>query len=233
MANQFLSLALFLMLLSFFIVMNALSTFEDSKSKPVVSSVVAAFSTQIINKDREKSATAPEVTTPDDDTIGQGDTLESLEGLFDAHVSGFEVARNRFGTVMHVRTSVGSFENAIDMIGVDYDTVPVGERGSFAQTMVAILRSEKKKQPYRVDLILNIPEDSALFQKESPDDFIKSLKRVSDFAETLEKAGLPRKMISAGLGQGEVGFIDLYFYRYKPFDMVAELKKAQADERGL
>ena len=32
--------------------------------------------------------------------------------------------------------------------------------------------------------------------------------------------------MSVGLTKGEVGFIDLYFHRYKAFDVAAEIKKS-------
>ncbi len=224
MANQFLSLALFLMLLSFFIVMNAVSGFEDNKAKPVMNSLALAFSNQITEQEK---APSPE-TTPLD-VIREGDTLESLEGLFNAHIAGFQSTRNRLGTVMHTRASVGQFENAIDMLEVEYTDTPIGTRGSFVQTMVTLLRSAEKGKPYRVDMILNTPENPADFQKKSPSEFSGSLKRVSGFAETLERAGLPAKMVSAGLAQGESGFIDLYFYPYKPFNLASKIKSKNGD----
>ncbi len=219
MANQFLSLALFLMLLSFFIVMNAMSSFEDFKSKPVINSLSLAFSNHI----PEKKEDPVQIETPRV-TKGEGDTLESVEGLFNAHISGFQATRNRLGTVMHVRTDVGAFENAIDLSDIYYDDIEMGDRGSFVMSMISILRSSEKGQPYRIDMVLNLPEDPAIFQKTSPEEFISDLKRVSSFAEKLEKAGLPKKMVSAGAAKGERGFIDIYIYRYKPFDMLAKVR---------
>lgn len=228
MANQFLSLALFLMLLSFFIVMNAVSGFDDSKTKPVISSISLAFS----NHTPEKSEDPVNEKTPRV-AQGEGDTLEALEGLFNAHISGFQATRNRLGTVMHVRTDVGAFENAIDISGIGYGDVPVGGRGSFVLSMITLLRSAEKGQAYRVDMILNLPDDPAAFQKDSPAAFMQSLKRVSGFATILERAGLPKKMLSAGVAQGDVGFIDLYFYRYKPFDMLLEINSEKRKKGAL
>ena len=228
MANQFLSLALFLMLLSFFIVMNAVSGFDDSKTNPVMSSLSLAFSNHIPEKIEDPvMEKTPRVAS------GEGDTLEALEGLFNAHISGFQATRNRLGTVMHVRTDVGAFENAIDTSGVEYDDVPMDGRGSFVLSMISILRSEEEGQAYRVDMILNLEEDPAVLQKEFPDEFIRDLKRVSGFAAALERSGLPRRMISAGAAKGDIGFIDLYFYRYRPFDMLAEINDEKRKNGAL
>ncbi len=214
MANQFLSLALFLMLLAFFIVMNASSNYEESKARPVMNSIALAFSSEASSSNRAPAADPSYLTA-----IGEGDTLEDLEGLFNAHMAGFKASRNRLGTTMHVQLPIGEFENAIDVMGADYNKVELGGEGAFILTMVTLLRSKKKAKPYRVDMVINIPKDPAIFQKQNADEFIKSLKRVSGFAKTLEEAGLPKKMISAGLARGESGMIDLYFYRYKPIKL--------------
>ncbi len=217
MANQFLSLALFLMLLSFFIIMNGMSSFEDAKSRSAMNSIALAFSNE------EPS----EMKAPSDDpnlsiAVRTGDTLEAVEGLFSAHISGFEILRNRLGTTMHVRTSIGEFENAIDIFDSDSgNDMTTKEKGAFLPTIVTLLRSGEKGQSYRIDMVLNIPDDVSIYQKQRPNEFIKDLKRVSRLAESLEKSGLPKKMISAGLAKGSVGMIDIYIHRYKPFTMPA------------
>ncbi len=218
MANQFLSLALFLMLLAFFIVMNASSNYEETKARPVMNSIALAFSGEVSDNARAPTPKKNHLTA-----IGEGDTLEDLEGLFNAHMAGFKVSSNRLGTVMHVQTSIGEFENAIDVMGVDYNEVELGGEGAFLMTMVTLLRSKKKSMPYRVDMVINIPKDPAVFQKQNKDEFMLNLKRVSGFAKTLEEAGLPKKMVSAGLAKGDAGMIDLYFYRYKPIDFPSNI----------
>ncbi len=219
MANQFLSLALFLMLLSFFIVMNAVSSFERDKTSPVMDSLALAFSNRVIERKM-----APFDDPSARSSVDMGDTLEELEGLFNAHIAGFEASRNRLGTVMHVRTSVGQFENAIDMVDVDYNNDAIGTKGSFAQTLVTLMRSKERGKSYRMDMLLNIPKEPASFENEQPEEFVASLKRVSSFATSLEAVGMPKKMLSVGLIKGDDGFIDLYFYRYKPFNIYEKIK---------
>ncbi len=204
--------------------MNAVSNFEDSKSKPVMNSLALAFSNRVLEQEM-----APFYTSTAQMSLNEGDTLEVLEGLFNAHLSGFEVTRNRLGTVMHVRTTVGQFENSINLSGLNYNNYTLGVQGSFAQTLVTLLRSEEKGQPYRMDIILNIPEEPVSIKKQNPDKFISHLKNVSSFASVLEGAGMPKKMISAGLAKGDSGFVDLYFYHYKPFNMY---DKINAESEG-
>lgn len=218
MANQFLSLSLFLMLLSFFIVLNALSDFEDDKSKPVLNSLTLAFTSN--ERGQQEQMTAPVPSTQEGRR--DGDTLGQVEGLFDAHIAGFEAKKNRFGTVMHVRVPVGRFENAIDFTGLETLERPLGTQGSFVQTMVSLLRSAEENKPYRMDMVLNIPAEPALYADQDPDQLMRYLSRVSAFAERLETVGMPQKMMSIGLRQGEEGFVDLYFYEYTPFDLISD-----------
>ncbi len=191
--------------------MNGASNYEENKTRPVMNSIALAFSSGEPENNRAPAKTPTYITA-----TGSGDSLEELEGLFNAHMAGFKASRNRLGTVMHVQTSIGQFENAID---VNYDEASLGEKGSFIMTMVTLLRSKKKGSPYRVDMVINIPDDPAILKKQNPDEFMRKLKRVSGFAKTLEQAGLPKKMISAGLAKGEAEMIDLYFYRYKPINL--------------
>lgn len=225
MANQFLSLSLFLMLLSFFIVLNSVSNFEEIKSRPIMNSLSLAFSGQppvpvpanVGDVDNEKQAAR------------EGDTLEEIEGLFKGHIAGFEARRNRFGTVMHTRVPVGKFENALDFGGYSNLEVVIGDRGAFLPTLITLLRAEEKDKPYRMDMMLNIPESPVVFQKNKAQDFMKALKRVGGFAERLERMGMPRKMVSAGLQKGDVGIIDIYIYPYKGFDLIEYINTSKKE----
>ena len=74
MANQFLSLSLFIMLLSFFIILNSLSSYEDVKSKPVLNSISMAFS-----KDTPDPILAPNTVESPIESNNEGDSLDKLK----------------------------------------------------------------------------------------------------------------------------------------------------------
>ncbi|MGH1403511.1 MAG: flagellar motor protein MotB [Alphaproteobacteria bacterium] len=221
MANQFLSLSLFLMLLSFFIVLNAVSDPDEHRSQSVMNSLSMTFSNEDIPADASPSFDVSDILNKK----REGDTLEALEGVFNAHISGFEAKRNRLGSVMHVRVPVGRFENAIDFPSIPYSEVAIGTRGAFLPTMVTMLRSENGGQPYRMDMVLNVPQEPALYLRNNAKDFQDDLKLISDFALSIERAGMPKKMISAGMAKGDPSYMDLYFYRYKVFDLAQIIKR--------
>ncbi len=220
MANQFLSLSLFLMLLSFFIVMNSVSSYEEKREQKVLRSVALAFS----NNKVDDFNGAPDDTPNPLASINSGDTLTEIEGLFSATISGFEMSKNRLGTVMHVKLPIAKFENALDMSGGYSPDIGDGKRGSFVKTLVTLLRAEGRGAPFRIDMILNTEDDPAEMIVTNSDEFDKRLSRVSALGEGLENRGIPTKMLSVGLVKGTGGYIDLYFHKYKPFDF-PELQK--------
>ncbi len=226
MANQFLSLSLFLMLLSFFIVLNAVSEFEDTKTYPVLNSLSLAFKSKIAFIDASPSSEPDQTETEDKK---DGDTLEALEGLFNAHIAGFDLKRNRFGTMMHVRLPMGRLENAINFDNYDNQNIPAGRRGAFLPTMITVLRSAQAGQIYRLDMILNIEDDPAEEGIEKTEEFLSALRRITNITQRLETAGLEKKMMSAGLKQGEENMVDMYFYPYEPYVLPVKPLKIQQE----
>lgn len=226
MANQFLALSLFLMLLSFFIVLNSVSSFEVSKSQPIMNSLSLAFGSKTVLK-----PVAPAMEPAEDPFVSgkkEGDTLQELEGLFNASISGFQARRNRFGTIMHVRLPIGRFENALDFSSYENLNVQLGRQGAFLPTLITLLRAQERGQSYRLDMVLNSSSDPAVEDHAQNEDFMGALTRITALAQKLEQQGLPTKMMSAGLKQGEGEMLDLYFYRYVPF--VLPVEKGSADE---
>lgn len=226
MANQFLSLSLFLMLLSFFIVLNSVSEFEQSKAEPILNSLSLAFASKITQK-----PVAPLKIDVADESIldnkREGDTLEELEGLFNAHISGFTAKRNRFGTVMHVSLPITRFESAMEFSSYNENLLNAGPRGAFLPTLITVLRASENGKQYRVDMILNTSSDPAVLDHENQPAFLRDMRRVTNIADTLEQKGLPKKMISTGLKQGKEGMLDVYFYLYKPFTLAVAEKQEE------
>ena len=78
MANQYLGLGLFIMLLSFFIVLNSLSTFESEKADSVIKSLNESF----WNDQPEETETfSPKISAPAE-SFRKGDTLDQVKDLF-------------------------------------------------------------------------------------------------------------------------------------------------------
>ena len=209
MANQFLALAMFIMLLSFFIILNALSNFEEVKSRDVLTSISVAFSKEQLPDDLSANIIeAPEKS------YHEGNTLDKLKGLFEAQIAGVETKKNRLGTIMHLRMKLDAFEEQLSAPGTSFG-------GTLAPTLVSLLNAEDDV-PYSMDMLINFEENPAVVQNEAPQSVSQNVAKVSRYALLIEGAGLPKKYMSAGLGQGPEGTIDLYFKRYQPFNPLGE-----------
>lgn len=210
MANQYLSLSLFLMLLSFFIIMNGTSGFEDSKARPVMRSLALAFS----NSTQDQGG-APMSEFVPHSFKGEGETLERIEGLFSAHIPDVQAKRNRLGNMMRVRLPVRSFEMGID---TEQGASAASERGKFLPMLVALLQSQSSGVPYRMDMMMALPDDPAALAASNPAALMEKSASVSALAQKLERAGIPGALMGTGLERGENGFIDIYFRRDEPYE---------------
>jgi hypothetical protein len=210
MANQYLSLSLFLMLLSFFIIMNGTSGFDDSKARPVMRSLSLAFS-----NDTKELGAAPLSEFVPHSFKGEGETLERIEGLFSAHIPDVQAKRNRLGNMMRVRLPVRSFEMGID---TEQGESPGSERGKFLPMLVALLQSQSSGVPYRMDMMMALPDDPAALSAVNPAALKEKSSSLAALAQKLERAGIPGSLLGTGLERGENGFIDIYFRRDEPYE---------------
>ncbi len=231
MANQFLALALFIVLLSFFIVLNSMSTYDEAKAKPVLNSISTAF-----NQDDQPIDLSESVAPDPINSVHQGDVLDNLKTLFTAQIASLDIRKNRLGTIMHVSMPLLQFEREIlsptakipDGIGGGV----IGEE--FLPVLVSLLRAENTA-PYCMDMVLNIEANPATQKNNAPDTLTKNIQKVSTYTQTLERSGLPNRLMTAGLGKGDPKTIELYFRRHEPFSPVnaVEPSNAQTAEEAL
>lgn len=229
MANQFLALSLFIMLLSFFIILNAVSEFDDQKTKPVLNSLSLAFTTEEVaeNLDAGRVASAQVFE-------GQGTTLDKIQGLFEAQIAGVEAKQNRLGTTLRLRLPLKDFEKevarSLSTPSSNASVVTGGSDGFLVATLVSLLDSQGENQvPYKMDMVVVTTKD----EQQDRHNIADKIGRVS---VKIEEAGLPRKLLSAGISEASQAqkndMIDLYFRRYQPFDLLDE-SKSKGDGGGV
>lgn len=222
MANQFLGLSLFVMLLSFFIILNGLSNFEDEKSKPVLGSLALAFSFKELAAIDEEPTTMESV----EESTHEGDVLSNIDELFQARIEGVKTQKNRLGTIMHISMPFEEFEKGILIPDKRTDGKALESEGFFLPTLISLLRA-RDDIPYRMDMVLNISESPSKVQSENPSVMHESLAEIAAIAQQLEESGLPKKLVTAGLGAGKEKNIDLYFRRYEPFNPMGDAPPGQ------
>ena len=219
MANQFLALSLFIMLLSFFIILNALSSYEETKAKPVLNSLSMTFS-----NNATVEILSPNVVEAPEHETNEGDTLSKLESLFNAHITGVEVTKNSLGTTMRVRMPFARFESSLMEPVRDGDPSEqrLGAAGTFLPTLVSLVQTRETGLPYRMDMVLNVEGRPAKLVREKPASFRRNLQKIALVAKKLEVNGLEKKLVSSGLADGEENMVDVYFAPYVPVNPVQE-----------
>jgi len=212
MADQSLTLSLFLMLLSFFIILNSVSEFEINKAQSVLSSVSLSFSKQ--TKVDEISST---MDLSDIGFKNKGTALDQIQALFTAQISGVEASKNRFGTEMQMRLPVKEFEKLLGKAAIRNPQGLANNDRDLLPMMVSLMDIENTL-PYRIDILLHTSENPAKMQNDAPNQLWFKAKTASRYSEKIEQIGLSRRLVTSGLKQGEDGMVDLVFRRYIPFD---------------
>lgn len=232
MAQQYLGLSLFVILLCFFIVLNSLSSFETVKTQTVVQSLQVAFAGKT-----EGDNMLPSVRQTPTETFEKGTALDKIKALFQAQIKTFKATTNRMGTEMMVRVPLAEFETALKSvaaIGVSPQNAYAGKGGAFLPTLVSLIDTAQSAVPYRMDIVMNIPENPAELGAGDSARFKTLMLQTSGFSNALELAGMPRKLVSSGLIQGRAEhafegtgaddftpYIELYFRRYVAVDPLA------------
>lgn len=222
--SQLLGLSLFIMLLAFFIVLNAISSYEDVKVRPVMASLSYAFASRMLEQRVDEN---PSVTQSQEDSIHEGDTLERLKALFTAQIPSSEVAVSSHRGVMYVKLPFDDFEAAVMAVGQRNALNQQQEsaqflKGFFLPTLVALMKTDKAGMPYRMDMLLNIDNNPAQMQNRQPKQMVTLIKDMGRIAAKLEDSGLSTKLVSGGLQKGEPGTIELMFRRHVPFNPLGD-----------
>jgi len=209
-------LSLFVRLLAFFIVLNAVSRYEEEKLRPVMQSLDSAFT---LRYTPSESDMGPSLTDANESAAKEGGALERLKALFTAQIPGHEIVLNRRKGVMQVSVPLGEFEAAVMALATaDDDRKPEGFKKNFLPMLVALLKTQEAGMPYRMDILLNVAENPAGMQNRQPHKLGEAMERMAAIAIKIESAGLPVKQMSVGLQKGREGTVELLFRRYEPFN---------------
>ncbi len=218
---QMMNLSLFIMLLAFFIVLNAISSYEEVKTVAVRESVAMAFNRDANIKER-LSSDAPD----DSKSVNKGDSFDRLEALFDAQIASFEVTRSNSMGVMMVEVPLEEFTRAVMAVGqkdlTRYPTRRAIRENAFLPTLVSIMRKEIYGATTRMEILFQSENNPARMQNQTPNQVKKIIDMGGELAQHLEKRGLPQKLINIGIQKGNTDIVTLVFRKYVPFSPVNE-----------
>ena len=221
MANQFLGLGLFIMLLSFFIVLNSMSSFESEKAESVIKSINKSFWAQA---PAEKESFSQTISATGE-SFRSGDALDEVKSLFQSTIPGSKTKKNRLGTQLTVQVPRPEFESAlkgITPVPEELSGFSSRQSDTFTQrfpAMLAGILDTKVSISYTMDILFNMEEDPSIAQKQAPEQTRLAVKKSASYAALLEKEGLDPKLITSGLSKGPAQTITLVFKRYQPIKL--------------
>lgn len=226
--SMLMNLSLFIMLLAFFIVLNAISSFVEEKTYPVVQSLQMTFSTQALRPD-----VAPSMAPDPQESIRDGQTVERIDALFKSQITAFDAVKNESTGTMEVTLPIDVFANSVMAIGQEdllaaSPDAPVKGKKFFLPTLVSILKSDQQGVPYRMDILLHVGDNPAQMQNRDPKALAQVMARASQLTTQLEKAGLAQKLLSIGIDKGDANKVRLLFRPHEPFTPMEP--EATADE---
>lgn len=215
------NLSLFIMLLAFFIVLNAISTFEENKVRPIMSSVIVTFS-----GDAPMQEVMPSITPDPLESLREGATIERIDALFKSQITSYEAQKNESNGVMQIDLPLDVFSSAImaigqeDLLNVSPDDQLKGKK-FFLPTLVSIMESDQMGVTYRLDIVLHVPANPAQIQNRDPQKLSQVMERGARLTEKLEAAGLGQRLLSVGVSKGDEAMVTLMFRPHEPFSPVA------------
>ena len=217
-AAQMMNLALFIMLLAFFIVLNAISSFEEVKTQPIVKNLQETFSTDV--RFEEES---PSIVEDPVESIHDGDTIERIESLFQAQISGFKATKSEARGMMFIDVPLSDFSTAV--MAIEQEDLSVrriapsqADGAFFLPTLISILKSDEQGRTYRMDMIYYLEGNPAALQNENPQAVNAVVRRAGQLTRKLEEAGLSQRLMSFSLQKGDPDTITLVFAPHTPFD---------------
>ena len=230
-------LSLFLLLLAFFILLNALSSFEETKSRKVIESVASTFQTQVEHRQFREILISTLGPVPEPEEL-----LEEVERLWITAIPLTEVEVLSEGRIMQFelpvndlfvggRTDVrgdradlvkasalalaarmeGFIPEMQFVIGVE-DLQRVKTTRKIIKTVVEAEEEQLEEDVDPFDIFRLSDPTSSIVEPDNEDDRNLSFARAANFAQAVIDAGAPASGVSIGLVRGDVKQIRVRFY---------------------
>lgn len=219
-SSQLMALSLFIMLLAFFIVMNAVSTYDTKKINPTLNSLEHAFASKV---DKNKQGGEPSVSPSEQFSIHEGDVYDRMNALFNTQFPANEMNIDKQRGTMQTQVIYDSLKSAAIALGQRNALTQKDDEGLlqnfFIPTLVALINNRDMGQHYKMDMIYNIDQDPAALKKDNPKLLKTYISDIDLVSTKLIEAGLPPEMVTIGLQKGSPDKVDLLFRKFTPYTM--------------
>lgn len=206
--TPYMSLSLMILLLAFFIVLNAISNFQDSKIKPRIESIDKQFATKAVG-----DTSLPSRITSPENAGGAGDAFDNVEGGLKSQGIPFTSERLRGNSVLFVRVPEQRF---LAMIGLG-NAADSDEKNIFlGKIAMMLMPSSSLGVRYKMNVLLAMGDNPAAVAKDNPDKAKARLHLADRIANTLIRHQFNPALLTTGLQSGTEGYIDIYFETINP-----------------
>lgn len=214
-AGQLMALSLFIMLLAFFIILNTISDYEETRARNIIRSLESVFAVNMTDPDIE----SPSTVSSEDPSTDEGDVLDKLERLFSAQIPSNKIKVDKSEGVMYASVSYDDFLSAVMGLGqVSEDSKQSWKQDFFLPALVSLLKNDQTGYPYRMDIYINIGVNPARMKNKDPQGLGANMKNAGRLAEKIESAGLQTKLLSMGVKKGDPGTVEMVFRPHVAFN---------------
>lgn len=216
--SQIPGLSLFVIMLAFFIVLNSVSIIKAERAKPMMEGVEQAFASRISDREDWLPSSSPD----EGKSIGEGRTIDKIERIFSSHISGMKTQKDENSGTLLMRMKYDDFAAAVSSAGAGADA-----NAEFMRTLTSMLKASNAGQSYRMDVFLQTGENPAEIQNDQPQKMAVVMRDLGAMAQSLEKAGLPQRLLTIGMEQGQEGTVELLFRPHVTYDPSRAAQEAE------
>ncbi|WP_430472888.1 hypothetical protein ACQ0MK_12475 [Thalassospira lucentensis] len=212
-------LALYLLLLAFFILLNTISTFEEVKTREVQESLSSAFASIL-----PPTTSLQTVTSIEGPVVAAEDMQEKLGHLFDTAIKVVRVQVIQPGKLMEIIMHVEQL--------FDPNSILIRERqADFMQQLAEVLADEEGYASYEMEMVMG-SEIGAKGSIEIENNL--QIARAGSFARELIDVGAPEDRLYVGIDPGADPFIVTFrfFWNYGPKEPPEPIEKTTAPADG-
>ncbi|MEQ9347829.1 MAG: flagellar motor protein MotB [Thalassospira sp.] len=212
-------LALYLLLLAFFILLNTISTFEEVKTREVQESLSSAFASIL-----PPTTSLQTVTSIEGPVVAAEDMQEKLGHLFDTAIKVVRVQVIQPGKLMEIIMHVEQL--------FDPNSILIRERqADFMQQLAEVLADEEGYASYEMEMVMG-SEIGAKGSIEIENNL--QIARAGSFARELIDVGAPEDRLYVGIDPGADPFIVTFrfFWNFGPKEPPEPIEKTTAPGNG-
>lgn len=193
------TLSLFIMLLCFFMIMNAHSSFDDARAQPILKSLEETFTARVFRNDA-----GPATREDPEGLTGEGQAaIESVDAYFRSTFPGIAPRLIPSRGIYYVELPLETFEKKF------FD-----KNSTLQKTLLEKLWAYDNLQ---MEIWLNIQNDPGETSATSSKDMQGLVLKTSRWASTLEAQGLKPDKMTIGLQKGKPDVVTVLFLNYKPY----------------